>query len=79
MKQKPNRATDKLLICLDNKGYSASLERRKIYLGLPDPTALKHGLLRVIDESGEDYLYPKSLFLPITVPQFLRKVILKVA
>ncbi len=73
------RTAETLLICVDNKGYPASLERRKLYLGIPDPTALKHGLVRVIDESGEDYLYPKDLFLPITVPQSLRKVILTVA
>jgi hypothetical protein len=53
--------------------------KRKIYVAIPDATALQHGLVRVIDESGEDYLYPKSLFLPITVPQALRKAILKVA
>lgn len=42
-------------------------------------TALKHGHVRVIDESGEDYLFPKSLFLPITVPHVLRKAILNAA
>jgi hypothetical protein len=41
--------------------------------------ALKHGQVRVIDESGEDYLYPKSFFLPITIPQSIRKAILKAA
>ena len=66
-------------MCVDNKGYAASLETRKIYIALPDAIALKHGQVRVIDESGEDYLYPKSLFLPITVPQSLRKAILRAA
>jgi hypothetical protein len=56
-----------------------SLEKRKIYLALADAAALKHGQVRVIDESGQDYLYPKSLFLPITIPQSLRKIILKAA
>jgi hypothetical protein len=64
---------------LDNKGYSVSLEKRKIYVALPDARALKHGQVRVIDESGSDYLYPKSLFLPIPVPQSLRRAILKAA
>ncbi len=72
-------ATSRLLICVKNEGYIVSLEKRKIYVALPDTTALKHGQVRVIDESGEDYLYPKSLFLPITVPASLRKAILNAA
>ena len=77
--KKLKRAPARLVICLDNKGYAVSLEKRKIYLALPDTDALKHGQVRVIDESGEDYLYPKSLFLPITVPQSVRKAILEAA
>lgn len=76
---KPKLAATRFVICLENKGYKASLERRKIYVALPDAMALKHGHVRVIDESGEDYLYPKSLFLPITIPQSLRKAILRAA
>ena len=76
---KPKLVASRLLICLENKGYQASLEKRKIYVSIADSAALKHGHVRVIDESGEDYLYPKSLFLPITVPAALRKAILKVA
>jgi len=77
--RKPKRAAPRFLICADNKGYTVSLEKRKIYVALPDATALKHGQVRVIDESGKGYLYPKSLFLPITVPQAFRKAILKAA
>lgn len=77
--QKPKLAASRFLICVENKGYKASLEKRKIYVALPDSTGLKHGQVRVIDESGEDYLYPKSLFLPITIPQSLRRAILKAA
>lgn len=77
--RKPKRSPARFLICIDNKGYSVSLEKRKIYVALSDASALKHGQVRVIDESGEDYLYPKSLFLPITIPQSLRKAILKAA
>lgn len=73
------RAASRFLICVENKGYAVSLEKRKVYVALADVLALKHGQVRVIDESGEDYLYPKSLFLPITVPQSLRKAILKAA
>ncbi len=77
--QKLKRAVYRFLICVENKGYTVSLEKRKIYVALPDAMAFKHGHVRVIDESGEDYLYPKSLFLPITIPQSLRKAILKAA
>jgi hypothetical protein len=65
-----------LVVCLDNEGYAASLERRKIYIALPDAEAEKHGLLRVIDESGEDYLYPKTSFGPIILPDPLKKAVL---
>lgn len=77
--QKPKHAAARFPICVENKGYRASLEKRKIYVAIPDSVALKHGQVRVIDESGDDYLYPKSLFLPITVPASLRKAILKAA
>ncbi len=77
--QTQKRAAARFLICVENKGYRVSLEKRKIYVALPDAMALKHGQVRVIDESGEDYLYPKSLFLPITVPASLRRAILKAA
>jgi hypothetical protein len=61
-------SSEQLVVCLDNEGNTASLERRKIYVALPDLDADKHGLLRVIDESGEDYLYPKACFGAITLP-----------
>jgi hypothetical protein len=72
--QKVKRAASRFLICVENKGYVVSLEKRKIYVALPDSMALKHGQVRVIDESGEDYLYPKSLFLPITIPHRSEKL-----
>ena len=77
--QKTKRIASRFLICVENKGYVVSLEKRKIYVSLSDPAAIKHGQVRVIDESGEDYLYPKSLFLPITIPESLQKAILKAA
>ena len=76
---KPKLAASRFVICIDNKGYKASLEKRKIYVSLSDAKALKHGQVRVIDESGEDYLFPKSLFLAITIPASLRKAILQAA
>ncbi|MEA2858717.1 MAG: hypothetical protein QOC72_756 [Methylobacteriaceae bacterium] len=51
-----------LLVCIDDEGYAASLEKRKIYVALRDIEAEKHGLLRILDESGDDYLYPRSFF-----------------
>jgi Ca2+-binding EF-hand superfamily protein len=55
------------VICVDNDGYPASLERRKVYEAFPDPEAESHHLIRVVDESGEDYLYPMEFFESITL------------
>lgn len=68
-----------LVICVKNTGYPASLERRKIYVALPDPRAEKHNQIRVIDESGEDYLYPRNFFVPVSLPQPVRKAVLTAA
>ena len=65
-----------LVVCISNEGYPTSLEKRKIYLALRDLTAEKHGLIRVVDESGEDYLYSKTLFRSIALPQAVRKAVL---
>ncbi len=56
-------------VCVRNKGYEASLERHKIYVLLADPEAEKDGDIRVVDESGEDYLYPAEWFVPVEVPE----------
>ena len=69
----------KLVICLSNEGYEASLERRKLYSLVPDAEAKKHGLLRVVDESGEDYLYPEAFFLPVSLPATIRQAVLAAA
>jgi hypothetical protein len=68
-----------LVVCIDNEGYPASLEKRKIYLAFRDPTADKRGLIRVIDESGDDYLYPKTFFRSIALPQAVKKAVLAAA
>ena len=65
--------TETFVICLDNQDYPASLERRKLYRQLPDAAARKLGLIRLVDESGEDYLYPSELFAPIEIPLSLRR------
>ncbi|HXV12845.1 MAG TPA: hypothetical protein VEC56_01435 [Candidatus Krumholzibacteria bacterium] len=63
----------RFVVCLDNSGYDASLDVRKIYRAVPDDKADKLGLVRVVDESGEDYLYPKKLFATIEVSAALRR------
>jgi hypothetical protein len=57
----------KFLLCIKNEGYRASLEPRKLYARIPDKQAESHDLVRVTDESGEDYLYPSSLFVPVSL------------
>jgi hypothetical protein len=74
-----NDKTDRLVVCIDKDGYPASLETRKIYVALRDADAAKHGLLRVVDESGGDYLYPRALFRPIELPPAVRKAVLAAA
>ena len=73
------RATKRLVICVNNAGYEASLERRKIYVSLSDPRAEKLGQIRVIDESGEDYLYDKAAFREVSLPQSIRRAVLMAA
>ena len=60
---------DRFAICVDNSEYPASLELHKIYRIVPDEDARKDGDLRIIDESGEDYLYPSNYFLLVDVPR----------
>jgi hypothetical protein len=67
------------VVCLKNEGYTASLERHKIYRVLSDPQAEKDGDIRIIDESGEDYLYPKDWFVLITVPDAVEASLLRTA
>ena len=55
-------------ICINNDGYEASLKFRKVYDVLEDLNAESHGLVRVVDESGEDYLFPEGFFIPIELP-----------
>lgn len=68
-----------LVICVDNSGYEASLERRKIYEAVADSASAKLGLLKVIDESGEDYLYPESMFVEASLPAAIRRAVLHAA
>jgi len=61
------------MICVDNHGYEASLEPRKLYQVLADKEADKNNQIRVIDESGEDYLYPERYFAPVRLPSVTKQ------
>jgi len=63
------------VICVGNKVYAASLELRKIYQVIPDKIAPKLHQLRVIDESGEDYLYPEDYFVPVQLPRAVERAV----
>ena len=62
-------AKHNVIICTENSGYEASLEVRKLYEAIPDSDAEHHNQTRVIDESGDDYLYPSSFFMNVSLPQ----------
>lgn len=63
----------RFVVCINNKDYPVSLEIRKIYQVVPDESAAKHNMIRIIDESNEDYLYPVSYFVPIELPEAVEK------
>ncbi|MGE5443572.1 MAG: hypothetical protein ACM3SR_03100 [Ignavibacteriales bacterium] len=77
MNSNKNKGDHRFAICIKNEDYPASLEVRKIYEVIPDAKAAKHGLVRIIDESGEDYLYPADYFIPIELPQAAESAFLK--
>ncbi|AJF06501.1 hypothetical protein [Geoalkalibacter subterraneus] len=62
-------------VCIQNDGFPASLEKMKIYEIIPDEIARKHNQYRVVDESGEDYLYPDELFVVIDLPEAVEKAV----
>lgn len=78
MKQRKKSAL-KFVVCVNNTEYPASLELHKIYRVLPDEDAAAEGDIRVIDESGEDYLYPSEWFVAIELPQVVEESLLRAA
>ena len=70
-----HQARPRYVLCVKNRGYAASLERRKIYRRLNDPRAGRHDLIRVVDESGQDYLYPSNYFVSIAVSKTARRAL----
>ena len=73
------RSIKHFVICVNNEGYEVSLEPRKLYVNVPDPDSEKLGLLRVIDESGEDYLFPQTNCVSIELPSPVQKAVLLAA
>ena len=71
------RPVRRFAVCVRNKGYEASLERHKIYVVLADRDAEQDGDVRVVDESGEDYLYPAAWFVAVEVPKAVQASLLK--
>jgi hypothetical protein len=73
--KKRNNKSSHFAVCLNNDGYKASLEIGKLYQVIPDKEAEAHGLIRVVDESGEDYAFAANRFHPLEVPIAVRKVL----
>ncbi len=71
------KSPPRFAICVDNSEYPASLELHKIYRVLPDKDAQTDGDMRIIDESGEDYLFPADYFIPVKLPQTVIRVLNK--
>ena len=69
--------TIEFVICVQNDGYEASLEKRKLYARIPDKKSESHDLIRVVDESGEDYLYPSKFFIPIKLPAQVEQAVIR--
>lgn len=74
--RKSTHSPAQFVVCIKNTGYPASLELHKIYRVIPDEDAVEDGDIRVVDESGEDYLYPASYFAVIKVPTAVEKSLL---
>jgi hypothetical protein len=74
MPKRPHKKAE-YVICINNEGYPASLELHKVYRVIPDADAIAADDIRVVDESGEDYLYPASFFTPIRVPALVERAL----
>jgi hypothetical protein len=68
-----------LLVCIKRDGYEVSLELRKIYVSIADKEAESCRMVRVVDESGDDYLFPEKFFLPITLPPTGHRAVMSAA
>ncbi len=79
MAERSKNARPMFAVCIKNDDYPASLELHKIYQVLPDEDAAANGDIRVIDESGEDYLYPADYFIVVELPEAARRALLAAA
>ena len=77
--QEPVSSELTFAVCVCNDGYPASLEVRKLYQVLPDADAAAHGYARIVDESGEDYLYPAAYFMLLDLPHAVQAALLHAA
>jgi len=66
----------RFFVCIRNTGYKASIELRKLYRAIPDSRAASLHFLRIVDETGEDYLYPEKYFLPLELTRLVKKALL---
>ncbi len=71
--------TTHFAICIQNGEYAGTLHLRKVYEVLEDSSAAQRNYVRVIDESGEDYLYPRSWFVPVSVPENIEQLLHELA
>ncbi|MDA2937672.1 hypothetical protein MYX75_05340 [Acidobacteria bacterium AH-259-A15] len=67
---------ERFVVCIDNSDYPAALQVRKVYRVIPDREAEKEGLIRIVDESGEDYLYPTAFFASISLSKDTKRALL---
>jgi hypothetical protein len=72
---KRKQCTPPFVICIRNEGHEASLELRKVYEVVADQASEQHHRLRIIDEAGEDYLYPETFFVSIELPKAVEKAL----
>lgn len=70
--------SNEFAVCIDNGDYPAALELHKIYRVIPDTEAEVEGDIRVVDESGEDYLYPSAYFVSVQLPEKIKESILRI-
>ena len=75
MNRKSRAGPIRFVLCVDSGDYPASLQRRKLYEVCPDTEAEAHGQLRIIDDSGQDYLYPREYFQPLELTPFLNRLV----
>ena len=75
--KRSTKSKPRFAVCIKNKGYEASLDIGKLYRVIPDPEAEKRGYLRIVDESGEDYLYPADWFAALELPRRVKSSLLR--